>query len=66
MVVAEVDTMEAVALRNRMFAELKKKSRKKLLETDEQKKAFVTSWDWRAITEQDPDVWAHIFALLDR
>ncbi len=52
-----------------LFAEysfsVKKKTRKKLLETDEQKKAFVESFDWNSMTAQDERVWNEIFNLLD-
>ena len=45
------------------------KARAKLLKkkdaTAEEKKAFVASFDWEAITEQDEAVWARIFEHLD-
>ena len=46
-------------------AEMKKKTKQKLLVTDEQKKAFVKSYDWHKITEQDENVWNKIFESLD-
>ena len=33
--------------------------------SDEQKAAFVKSWDWNRMTAQDEAVWAKIFACLD-
>lgn len=41
------------------------KKQKKLLKTAEQKQAFVASFDWNAITEQDENVWNEIFDVLD-
>ncbi len=40
--------------------------KKKLLNTEEDKKAFVESFDWDKITEQDEKVWKEIFNILDK
>jgi pimeloyl-ACP methyl ester carboxylesterase len=56
-------TQKAVALLAEYSAAMKKK--KKTLKTDEQKTAFVASFNWDAITEQDEKVWNEIFNLLD-
>ena len=40
--------------------------RKKKLETPEQKKTFVDSFDWDRMTAQDEAVWAEIFNTLDQ
>ena len=40
-------------------------SKRKELTTAEAKKAFVESFDWNKITEQDEEVWAEIFKALD-
>lgn len=40
--------------------------KKKLLNTDEDKKKFVASFDWDKITEQDEKVWKEIFNILDK
>lgn len=58
-------THNAVKLLAEYSSALKRYTRKKLLETNEQKKAFVESFDWHAITEQDEKVWNEIFNLLD-
>lgn len=39
--------------------------KKKLLETDAQKKRFRDSWDWDRMTKQDETVWAEIFRTMD-
>ena len=41
------------------------KKNKKNLKTPEQRQAFVDSFDWHAITEQDEEVWNEIFLTLD-
>ena len=43
----------------------KSKKMKNKLKTDEQKKAFVDSWDWNRMTAQDDAVWNEIFNCLD-
>ena len=43
----------------------KSKKVKKKLKTDEQKKAYVDSWDWNRMTAQDDAVWAEILNCLD-
>lgn len=40
--------------------------KKKLLNTEEDKKAFVASFDWDKITEQDEKIWEEIFDTLDK
>ena len=45
------------------------KERKKFIKSkpdDAQKKAFVASYDWWAMTDQDEAVWEKIFEVLDR
>ncbi|MBQ8209094.1 MAG: alpha/beta fold hydrolase [Clostridia bacterium] len=59
-------TYDAVEYFGKYYADVQKKTRKKLLETDEQKKSFVASFDWNAITEQDESVWNEIFEVLDK
>lgn len=44
----------------------RKMKKRKRLETERQKKAFVSSFDWNAMTEQDETVWAEIFKALER
>lgn len=59
-------TEEAVQYKYKLFADLKKRSKKGLMKTAEQKKAFRDAWDWNAVTEQDPKLWQIIFDFLDR
>ncbi len=58
-------TEDAVKYLAEYSALLQKKNKKKELETPEQKKQFVDSFDWWRMTEQDEDVWNEIFELLD-
>lgn len=58
-------TQDAVNYLAEYAAEVAKRDKKKLLETDEQKKAFRDSFDWRRMTEQDEAVWQEIFRTLD-
>ena len=44
---------------------MNKMTKNKQLETDEQKKAFVSSFDWKRMTKQDEKVWEEIFRTLD-
>ncbi len=55
----------AVALLTDMQKKLAKFRRKNKNPTPEQKAAFVSSFDWTAITEQDAEVWNKIFYFLD-
>lgn len=49
------------------FIEAKKHAvKKKSLSTEEQKKAFVSSFDWDKMTEQDETVWKEIFDTLKK
>ena len=56
----------AVAYKDDFFKQLSKKLKKKELSTDEQKKAFVDSFDWWKMTAQDEKVWKKIFDFLEK
>ena len=56
-------TANAVAYLGQYSADVAKK--KKTLTTQEAKKAYLDSWDWDRMTEQDERVWAEIFKTLD-
>ena len=56
-------TEDAVAYLGEYSADVAKKAKK--LTTDDAKKAYVSSWDWRRMTAQDETVWAEIFRTLD-
>ncbi len=58
-------TADAVAHLAQYTARLARLDRKKLLETDAQKKAFLDSFDWLRMTQQDETVWREIFRTLD-
>lgn len=58
-------TKDAVKLLQSFNADLRAKNKKKKLKTDEAKAAFVASYDWYKITDQDADVWDRIIAFLD-
>ena len=59
-------TKDAVKYKDKFFSDLKKMSKKKKLETREQRDAFVSSYDWYRMTEQDEGVWNEIFNTLDK
>lgn len=58
-------TKDAVEYKDAFFAELKKRRKRGLLKTDEEKREFVKSYDWDRMTAQDEDVWATVFEFLD-
>lgn len=58
-------TEDAVRYFAEYSATLSKLNKKKQLETPEQKKAFVGSFDWNRMTAQDDKVWEKIFTCLD-
>ncbi len=58
-------THDAVKYLAEYGAQLARLEKKKLLETEEQKKAFRDSFDWHRMTEQDDAVWQEIFQTLD-
>ena len=55
----------AVVYKDDFFRTLSKKLKKKELVTDEQKKAFVESFDWWKMTAQDENIWEKIFNFLE-
>ncbi len=57
-------TEDAVKYKDSYVALAVKKTKKKELETPEQKKAFVESFDWKRMTVQDERVWNIIFDFL--
>lgn len=59
-------TEEAVAYLREYTVALAQKQKKKELQTPQQKKAFLASFDWNRMTDQDPVVWAEIFSTLDK
>lgn len=58
-------TEDAVKYLAEFTAAQGKATKNKQLETDEQKKIFVESFDWDRMTAQDEAVWAEIFKCLD-
>ena len=59
-------TEDAVKYLAEYSAALGKANKKKQLETEAQKKAFVESFDWDRMTMQDQDVWEEIFKCLEK
>lgn len=58
-------TEDAVKYKDDFFAVLTKKSKKKELETKEEKENFKKSFDWYRMTGQDENVWHRIFSFLE-
>ncbi len=59
-------TEEAVKYKDDFFSLLTKKTKKKELETKEEKEKFKESFDWNKMTQQDEKVWKEIFKVLDK
>ena len=57
-------TEDAVTYKDGFFADLTKKTKKKKLETHEEKAAFIASYDWARMTAQDEALWQEIFDFL--
>ena len=57
-------TENAVKLLGEYTATLMQKNKKKELQTDEQKKTFIDSFDWDKMTEQDERIWSEIIETL--
>ena len=57
-------TVGAVRYKDAFFADYTKKTKKKELETMEQKLAFRDSYDFHEMTRQDESLWQEIFAFL--
>ena len=58
-------TEDAVTYLAQYSTAVGKKLKKKELETDQQKQAFLTSFDWDRMTKQDDALWSEIFKTLD-
>ena len=58
-------TTEAVKHLNEYLKAKSTLMKKKKLVTDEQKRAFLLSFDWNRMTEQDESVWEDVFECLD-
>lgn len=58
-------TDDALRYKDDFFKILTKKVKNKELDTPEQKKSFVASFDWNRMTAQDESVWSEIFKTLD-
>lgn len=59
-------TYDAVAYRNECIKDLRARLKKKQLSTDEEKAAFVASYDWVRMTEQDKELWDKIFDFISK
>ncbi|MBQ3503560.1 MAG: alpha/beta fold hydrolase [Oscillospiraceae bacterium] len=58
-------TGDAVSYLGEYSAAVTQKTKKKELESEAQKQAFLASFDWNRMTAQDETVWAEIFRTLD-
>ncbi len=58
-------TAEAVGLLNIFQQEHKRLSKRGLLNTPEKNREFAESYDWRAIVEQDMQIWSMIFDFIN-
>ena len=59
-------TREAAEYKRIFFKELKRRKKQGTLSTDEEKRAFISQYDFRAMTEQDEELWEKIFVFLDK
>ena len=58
-------TADAVAYKNAFFAAFTQADKKMQLVSNAQQEAFMARYDWRRMTEQDPDVWSAILEALN-
>ena len=58
-------TEDAVKYKNAFFEDFTKAMKKKKLETPEAQREFMARYDFRRMTEQDPEVWEAIVAHLE-
>ena len=58
-------TEDAVKYLNQYLADKKKLLKKKKLVSEEEKREFLASYDWKRMTKQDDNVWKEIFDFLD-
>ena len=59
-------TREAVLCLANYLSSLAERQKNGTLATDEQKREFVSSFDWEKMTEQDKEVWEKIFKHLEK
>ncbi len=58
-------TEDAVQYKDAFFKTFMRKLKRRELVSDEQKRAFVASYDWNRMTAQDEAIWQRIFQFLD-
>ena len=59
-------TVDAVSYKDEFFKSLTEKKKAGELATEEQQKAFVSSFDWHKMTEQDEKIWQKIISHLKK
>ena len=59
-------TCGAVEYMGKFFADLTKRSKKGMLNTEAEKQSFIAEYDWNKMTEQDESVWCEILAHLNK
>ena len=57
---------DAFEYKEAFFSDLKKKRKQGRLKTAEQKAAFVNSYDWYRMTEQNKEIWNHILDFINK
>ena len=58
-------TEDAVKYKDAFFADYQRMLKEKKLNTEEEKRTFISKYDWKRMTEQDSAVWKVIFDFLD-
>jgi len=59
-------TVDAVTYKDAFFRDFTRAMKKGTLTTPEQKQAFMRSYDWDRMTQQDGNVWQDIFSMLEK
>ena len=59
-------TVDAVKYKSEFFKVHKKRQKQNLDRNLESQKAFIASYDWHRMTDQDADVWQKIYDFLDK
>lgn len=57
-------TKDAVEYKDKFFADFQKALKKKVLSSNEAKKAFKENYDWKRMTAQDEEVWEKVLEFL--
>lgn len=58
-------TRDAVLYKDDFFAEMTRRKKRGLLSSEGEKAAFISSYDWYKMTEQDPVLWEEIISFIE-